>query len=88
MPFYGEVRGAGYPNRGGGGFNFETKPKEYTVDIDKEDAQLDIDAEVRTPDDGLNMSGIIFSDKSVRLIVRSNARTSIRYDGRLVLIEE
>ncbi len=86
LPFFGEAKTASAAYGGTGGYKFEGKPDEYTLEATKKGWKLK--AVVKTGNDTYTMNLSIGPDGTANLNIFSINRSSMRYNGEVKKAEE
>jgi hypothetical protein len=86
LPFFGEARTASAGYGSPGGLKFEGKPDEFTVDSTKKG--YNVKANVKTGNESYKLNLSVGTDGNATLYVYSVNRSSMRFSGDIIKMEE
>jgi hypothetical protein len=85
MPFFGRAYSIDY---GGGGIKFTGKPSEFKIEARKKGKGYEINTTVSVARDTYKLNLFVNTGGSATLIINSNQRSSISYNGNIEKFEE
>jgi hypothetical protein len=84
LPFFGRAYSIDY---GGGGIKFTGKPAEFKIEAGKKGKGYEINTTVSVTRDTYKLNLFVNTDGSATLIINSNQRSSISYNGNIEKFE-
>lgn len=88
LSYFGELRMVSSIDPRDSGINFEGKALSFTTTEHKKKKSLNFEFDVKTKTDIYNVIMQIYPSQRANIVVNSSNRTSIRYGGKIVKIEE
>jgi hypothetical protein len=88
LSYFGELRFVSSIDPRDSGINFEGEPLNFTITENEKKKTLNLKFDVNTRTDQYNVIMQIYPNKRTNIIINSSNRTSIRYGGEIVRLEE
>ncbi len=88
LSYFGEVRFVGSIDPSDSGINFDEESLNFTTTENEKKKTLNLEFDVNSKTDRYNVIMQIYPSKRTNVIINSSNRTSIRYGGKIVRLEE
>jgi hypothetical protein len=88
LPYFGIVHSSSYGLKDEGGIVFNGTVNNYKVEINDEKQKITISFSAKGKNDQFDFTLTVFKNKNSSLLVYSNIRNSINYDGNLMDLEK
>lgn len=88
LSYFGEVRFVGSIDPSDSGINFDEESLNFTTTENEKKKTLNLEFDVNSKTDRYNVIMQIYPSKRTNVIINSSKRTSIRYGGKIVKLEE